>query len=96
MSVEENTSARKLHQIVECDKASLGFRRMAEKQVSSREMYLPWSRTSLYDSRFVSGAPSRAAATPKPLMKASGNPASSIKRALRPSWQHGPCTNCDI
>lgn len=38
----------------------------------------------------VSGAPRRAAAVQKPDMKAKSNPARSISRALRPSWQQGP------
>jgi hypothetical protein len=37
----------------------------------------------------ASGAASRAAETPKPLMKASWKSASSTNLALRPSWQQG-------
>ena len=38
----------------------------------------------------MSGAPRRAAAVQKPLMKAKSKPARSMRRAEMPSWQQGP------
>ena len=49
----------------------------------------PWSIISVTDSRPVSGNAARAAETAKPLMKVSGKPACSIRRAESASKQHG-------
>lgn len=43
----------------------------------------------------VSGAPSRAAAVQKPLMKVKSNPARSTRRAEIPSYAAGPCVTAD-
>ena len=44
-------------------------------------MFVPWSTSSPYEMSPVSGMPSRAADTAKPLMKPISKPASSMSRA---------------
>src|SRR5690349_4576652 len=49
----------------------------------------PCDTISPYEMSPLSGAPSRAADTPKPLMNVTRKPASEIRRAESPSKQHG-------
>lgn len=74
-------------------------RRRLEREVQSQAMRhrptaaatQPASEPQHGSSTPVSGAPRRAAAVQKPLMKPKSKPARSISRADRPSWQQGPC-----